>query len=186
MLEARADGFSLIEVLVASSILVAAVVSLAELGAISTRANTSAGRTSTAWLIAEAKMEQLRSLQWGFDADGGRLTDTSTDTATMPESATGGVGLSPSPSGALASNTTGYVDYLNAYGDVLGGSSSTPPTGTVYIRRWSIEPLPDSPDDTVVLQVLVRRSRKDGGIASAPSRQFDEARLIGVRTRKAR
>ena len=49
--------------------------------------------------------------------------------------------LTPSPAGALDRNTSGYVDYLDAYGRSLGGGES-PPAGTVYVRRWSIERLP--------------------------------------------
>ena len=65
------------------------------------------------------------------------------------------------------------------------GGGSTLPAATVYMRRWSVEPLPTNPNNTVILQVLVTR-RNDRGAANAGSvlRLPDEARLIGVKTRK--
>jgi prepilin-type N-terminal cleavage/methylation domain-containing protein len=181
------SGFSLIEVLVATTIMIVAVVSLAQLFVVATNANKGARATTMAALLAQQKLEQLRSLEWGFDTLGLPLSDTTTDTSTVPESATGGKGLSPSPSSALSSNTVGYVDYLDAYGVSVGGTSSTPPAEAVFIRRWSIEPLPTNPNNTLVLQVLVTRSRNRGAAdtATGVTRLPDEARLISVKTRKA-
>ena len=186
-MKARAAGFTLIEVLVATTILIVALASLAQLFAVSTRTNATAKATSIALLLAEEKMEQLRSLEWGFDTLGLPLSDNSTDTAIVPESATGGTGLSPSPSGALSANTPGFVDYLGPNGVSFGGGSPTPPAGAVYTRRWSIEPLPASPNDTLVLQVLVTPWR-DRGVADTAigvTRLPREARLVSVKTRKA-
>jgi prepilin-type N-terminal cleavage/methylation domain-containing protein len=176
-------GFSLIEVLVAVTILTVALTALAQLFAVSTRANSSAKATTHATLLAQQKMEQLRSLAWGFDAFGTPLTDSTTDIAVVPESAHGGAGLSPSPSDALRRNTTGYVDYLDGSGTVLG-TGTTPPAGTVYVRRWSV--VPADPANTVVLQVMVTRHRHRG-MAEAPTGGSpfpDEVRLISVKTRK--
>ena len=75
----KAAGFSLLEVLVATTILTVALVALAELFAISTRANDSARVTTFAAVLAQQKMEQLRALMWGFDALGLPISDTSTD-----------------------------------------------------------------------------------------------------------
>src|SRR5438552_10413559 len=116
--------------------MVTALTSLAQLIAVSVNANTTAKTTSMTLLLAEEKMEQLRSLEWGFDTLGAPATDTATDTSKVPESATGGTGLGASPSGALSANTQGYVDYLDQRGVSLGATSATPPAGTLYIRRW--------------------------------------------------
>jgi prepilin-type N-terminal cleavage/methylation domain-containing protein len=182
----EARGFSLLEVLIATTILTVSLAALAELCAMSTRANSSARTTTYAAILAQQKMEQLRSLTWGFDPLGLPLTDTTTDTTTVPERDTGGKGLSPSPANALGQNTDGYVDYLDKFGHALGGGA-TPIDGTVYIRRWSIEPLPANPANTVVLQVLVtrRRNRGTADTAAGVTRLPDEARLISVKTRKA-
>jgi prepilin-type N-terminal cleavage/methylation domain-containing protein len=181
-----ARGFSLLEVLIATTILSVSLAALAELCTMSARANGSARTTTCAVILAQQKMEQLRSLTWGFDTIGLPFTDTTTDTTTVPERDAGGTGLSRSPGDALLQNTDGYVDYLDTYGRTLGGGA-TPSDGTVYIRRWSIEPLPANPENTVVIQVLVMRHRDSGAadMAAGVTRLQDEARLISVKTRKA-
>lgn len=181
------SGFSLLEVLFATTILIVGVASLANLFAVSTKSNTSARSTTTAALLATQKMEQLRGLQWGFDTLGLPLSDTTSDTTVVPENPTGGTGLSPSPSGTLGSNTVGYVDYLDANGVSLGGASTTPPTGAIFIRRWSVEPLPTNPNNTLVLQILVTRNKNRGSAdtATGVTRLPDEARLVSIKTRKA-
>ena len=180
-------GFSLLEVLFATTILIVGVASLANLFAVSTKSNTSARSTTVAALLAQQKMEQLRGLQWGFDTLGLPLSDSSSDTAVVPENPTGGTGLSLSPAGALSSNTAGYVDYLDANGVSLGGASTTPPTAAIFIRRWSIEALPTNPNNTLVLQILVTRNKNRGAAdtATGVARLPDEARLVSVKTRKA-
>jgi len=182
---ADARGFSLIEVLMATALMVAAVASLAQLFALSTTRNKSAKNTTFAAVLAQQKMEQLRSLTWGFDALGLPTTDTTTDTTKFPETA-GGTGLSPSPVNTLQQNVVGYVDYLDSKGQTLGGASVNPPAGAVYIRRWMVEPLPTNPNNTIVLQVLVTRHRNRGTADSGSVvRLPDEARVISVKTRKA-
>lgn len=179
-------GFSLLEVLAATSILTVALAALAQLFAISTRANASAKTTSYAAVLAQQKMEQLRGMTFGFDNLGLPTSDTTTDITVVPEKVTGGKGLSPSPSGSLKGNTDGYCDFIDKFGNALGGGTE-PPSGTAYIRRWSIEPLPTNPNNTLVLQVLVTRFR-DRGAADASvdvKRLPDEARIISVKTRKA-
>jgi len=177
------SGFSLAEVLVAIFILVTGVVALAQLFIISMSANKTARATTVTMIMAQQKMEQLRGMTWGFDILGLPLSDTTTDTSVIPFSA-GGAGLSPSPPGSLTQNMTGYVDYLDQYGNWVGTGSNIP-QGTVYIRRWSIEPLPANPNNTVILQVLVTRMR-DRGAANQGSvaRLPEEARLVSVKTRK--
>jgi len=188
-LVAKTDrGFSLLEILVATSVLTVALTGLAQLFTVSTRANGSARATTYAAILAQQKMEQLRGLTYGFDALNVPLTDTTTKITVVPELPTGGNGLGPSPIGTLGANTVGYVDYLAANGVSLGGVSTTPPAGTVYIRRWSVEPLPTNPNNTIVLQVLVTRTRNRGSadtIIGPVMRLPDEARIISVKTRKA-
>jgi prepilin-type N-terminal cleavage/methylation domain-containing protein len=182
----RQGGFSLLEVLVATSILAVALSALAQLFAIATKSNVSAKSTTFTALLAQQKMEQLRGLTWGFDALGLPLTDTTTNTAVSPEALTGGKGLTPSPGNTLAENTSGYCDFLDKYGNSLGGGT-TPPAAAIYIRRWSVEPLPTNPNNTIVLQVLVTRLKNRGNADTAPGvkRLPDEARIISVKTRKA-
>lgn len=184
-------GFSLAEVMVAACILTVGLVSLAQLFAISTRGNAAARSNTFTVILAQQKMEQLRGLTWGFDTIGLPISDTTTDlSAVSPETGCPtpgsgrGTGLSPSPAGTIGANTDGWVDYLNQFGCVLSGGGS-PPQGTVYIRRWSVEPLPTNPNNTLVLQVLVfvnkdRGDADQGNVARLP----EEARLVSVKTRK--
>ena len=177
------SGFSIVEVLVASAILMVGVIALAQLFIISTSANRVARATTSTVVIAQQKMEQLRGMTWGFDLLGLPISDTTTDVSVVPFTS-GGSGLSPSPPGSLIQNMPGFVDYLDQYGNWVG-SGPNPPQGTVYIRRWSIEPLPTNPNNTLILQVLVTR-RNDRGAANAGNiaRLPEEARLVSVKTRK--
>jgi type II secretory pathway pseudopilin PulG len=178
-------GFSIVEVLVATLIMATGVLAMAQMFGIATQSNN-AGRANTyATLLAEQKLEQLRALAWGFDTQNLPVSDLSTDTTTSPESPTGGTGLSPSPENALRENTVGYVDHLNANGDIVG-NDAIPPDDAIYTRRWSIEPLPTNPNNTLIIQVLVTRHRNRGQAdAGAVHRLADEARVITVKTRKS-
>jgi type II secretory pathway pseudopilin PulG len=185
---AGTGGFSLVEVLFATTILTVGVVSLAQLFAISTKANGSAKAATFASVLAQQKMEQLRGLTWGFDTLGLPLTDTSSDSTAAAQTATGGRGLAPSPTGVLGANIDGYCDFVDRNGASLGPAvGGAPPAGTVYIRRWSIEPLPTNPNNTLILQVLVTRNRNRGSAdtVTGVNRLPDEARIISVKTRKA-
>ena len=178
-------GFSLLETVVATGILAGALAALGQMFAVSVANNHSARSGSYATVLGEQKMEQLRGLTWGFDTLGLPNTDSTTDTAAAVEIPTG-TGLSPSPGGTLTSNIAGYVDYVDRFGNMLGGGETIPPRAG-YIRRWSVEPLPQSPNNTLVLQVLVtqRANRGSADANRTTQRLPDEARLVSVKTRKA-
>jgi len=180
------SGFSLAETIIATGIMAASIAGLGQLFAVSVLSNRTARNTTFASVLATQKMEQLRGLTYGFDTLGLPLTDTSSNLAVNPLTPTGGTGLSPSPTGALRANTDGYVDYLDVYGKTVGTGGTTIPNGTTYIRRWTVEPLPTNPNNTVVLQVLVTRSTNRGTAnTGSVERLPDEARIITVKTRKA-
>ena len=181
----KESGFSLVEVMVATGLLATAIVTLAQLFALSTQTNVASRSTTYASVLAEQKIEELRALAWGFDTQGLALSDTTTNTTVSPQTPTGGKGLSPSSSASLQENTPGFVDYVDAYGNKLG-TGENPPDNAIYIRRWSITPLPTNPNNTLVIQVLVTRHRTRGAAdQGAVGRLPDEARVITVRTRKA-
>lgn len=173
LIVANSRGFSLVETLIAATIITGALGAVAELFTLSTRANSSARATTMAVILAQQRMEQLRGLTWGLDAVGEPTADTSTNLAVVPEAPSGGRGLSPSPSGSLADNIDGYCDFLDGRGRPLAGRRAAPP-GTVYVRRWSVEPLPTNPGNTIVLQVLVTSTWSWG-----------TTRLVSIKTRKA-
>jgi prepilin-type N-terminal cleavage/methylation domain-containing protein len=176
-------GFTLIEVVIASALLVTMASGVAFLAAVSVRSAEAARRQTSSVLLASQKLEQLRALTWTVDpADPGlSLTDTTTDLSRQPATG-GGAGLRPSPAGSLQANTAGYVDYLSGRGLWLG-TGLTPPAGTVYVRRWRVLPLPARPDDSVILQVLVTSVRRAQQMGSqAPLR--DDALVTTVKSRK--
>jgi len=181
-------GFSLVEVLVAMGLLTVVSLGVAQLFALSTRANVIAKGATSTTAMAEQKLEQLRGLMWGFDSAGQGLpvSDTTTNLTVMPPTHDGS-GLNPSPSDALEQNTAGFVDFLDGGGSWVG-TGMIPPSSAVYIRRWSIQPLPTNPNNTLVIQVLVTPvTSEQARVASqfTRTRMAGDALLVTVRTRKA-
>jgi len=185
-------GFSLMEVLIAMGVMAIGLVALAQLFAVSTTANHASKTTTFTTMLAQQKMEQLRGLTWGFDTVGLPISDINTNSSVVPQAAGcpaastagQGTGLSPSPGGTLGGNVAGWVDYLDINGCLLGGGGAIP-NRAIYIRRWSVEPLPTNPNNTLVLQVLVTR-RVNRGTADQDNvmRMNEEARVMSIKTRK--
>ncbi len=158
-------GFTLLEVLVATTLLFVAVAALAGLSVMATHANVSAKTTTSATLLASQKIEQLRALTWGYDALGQPQSDA---------------GLALSPANALEQNTVGYCEFLDAHGTPIG-SGSSPPADAIFVRRWSVRPLPSNLANALVFQVVVRRVKS--GSAGSVVVFGDEAALATVRKR---
>lgn len=158
----RARGFSLIEVLVATAMLTAGLVSLVPLFTLAAGSTTDAAYTTGAAVLAQQKLEELR---------------------TIP--VTEAAAFAASPASALQENIVGYVDYVDANGRVLDSSSTTPPRGTSFTRRWSIAPLAVDPAFTVVVQVAVAPQR-DVAAHAVAARSPGVVRLVTVRTRRLR
>lgn len=181
-------GFSLVEVLVSMGLLTVVSLGVAQLFGLSTRANYLAkGQTSTT-VLAEQKIEELRSLMWGFDVEGLGLpvSDTTTNLTVYPHTSTG-TGLNPTPAGSLEENTPGCVDYLDANGAWVG-TGETPPGNAVYVRRWAIQPLPTNPNNTLILQVLVTPVATEARLTAqvgGRTRQPGDSLIVTVKTRKA-
>jgi prepilin-type N-terminal cleavage/methylation domain-containing protein len=180
-------GFTLIEVLIASALLVAMAIGVAQLLGLGVAAGRAARfHTSTA-ILAAGKLEQLRSLHWSFEPGaGGSIlprSDVSANLSVDPP-IDGGPGLAPSPPGTLSANVPPYVDYLDAQGRWVGNGASLPPEA-VFIRRWATVPLPQDPSRTLILSVLVTTVRQElsrGGPWTA--RSGDETLLVVLNTRK--
>src|SRR5262245_28358278 len=155
--DVNARGFTLVETLVAMSITALALTSLAQLFVIAARANDDARRATFASILATEKIEQLRSL---------------------------GPELVPAGSSSLSANIPGACDFLDGYGRLLGTGASPLP-GTVYIRRWSVEPIPSDPDTFVVQVAAFPHSWKGG--ANPPgidARTFGGAQIVTIKTRR--
>jgi Tfp pilus assembly protein PilV len=185
------SGFSLIEAVVATTVLSVAVVSLAELLSTATRLDAASRQATRAVILAEQKLEQLQALASYVDDGGVVVSDVSSNLAAFAATpacaaATSGaaVGLTTSPAGTLTTNMDGYVDYVDVHGCGLGGGV-VPPAGSAFIRRWSIRPSAGGPG-TLVFEVLVteRELRTTGYASGSGGRRRDEARLVGVKTRR--
>jgi type II secretory pathway pseudopilin PulG len=180
-------GFSLAEVVVSMGLLTAVSLGVAQLFAASTNANRVArGQTSTTALAAQ-KMEQLRSLTWGFDLQGQGLpvSDTTTNLAVYPHTSNGS-GLNPSPANTIEENVPGFVDFLDARGTWVG-TGLTPPATAMFVRRWAITPLPTNPNNTLVIRVLVSVLAAEARRATETNRtrQPGDTLPTNVKTRKA-
>ena len=181
-------GFTLIEVVIAIGLLTMVSLGVAQLFAASTRANLSARSGTSTTTMAEQKMEQIRSLTWGFDLAGQGLpvSDTTTNLASYPMTSNG-TGLNPSPTNSLEQNVTGFFDYVDAAG-VWVGTGATAPGNAAYLRRWAITPLPTNPNNTLVIQVLVTPLANEQARTASPftrTRMNGDSLLVSVKTRKA-
>ncbi|PWT80245.1 MAG: hypothetical protein C5B57_12545 [Blastocatellia bacterium] len=175
-------GFSLVEALFATTILAVGIGALSQLFLAAVRANQIATSTTLTTVLASQKLEQLRALAWTVDVSGASRSDTSTDTAAFPEQPAGGTGLHPSGADTLAQNTAGYCDFLDATGRIVGAGASAPAT-LAFVRRWSIEPIPNASDllaiQVSVMPVTVSRATSGSG------HRLGEARLGQIKGRKA-
>jgi hypothetical protein len=159
-----AAGITLIEVMVAAAILIVALVSLAPLFVTAIRDNLIARTATDTVVLAAQKLEELRGLPWGVDAQGFVVSDPA---------------LNASPAGSLESNSAGFVDYVDQFGRRLEAGAGAP-ADALYVRRWAITPVPQDPSNTIVIQVLVTWV----GHASGGGRAADRARITTVRTRR--
>lgn len=175
----RAHGFTLVEVLVAMGVLSAAVGSGAYLVVFGARAMDVARMQGTSAVAASARLDELRTLRFEFDASGQRVTDVSTNLAVDPP-VTGGSGLTPGGAGTLEADVSGFVDFLDAAGNWVGNGPA-PPQRAAFVRRWAIDS--KESQDLLVLQVLVRPIMS--GTAGSTRRPGD-ARLVTTRVRVQR
>jgi prepilin-type N-terminal cleavage/methylation domain-containing protein len=174
-------GFTLLEVVIALSILCVAVLTIAQLLGLSAEGMAVSRAQTMTTTLASARLEQLRTLSFAFDDAGGRITDLATDLS-VQNPGPGGSGLSSAGADSLQTSTPGFVDYLDAHGQWVGNGASLP-AGAVFTRRWSIDSLGGSPD-AIVLQVLVRAVPH--GITAAVRKGRADARLVTIRTRTHR
>jgi len=180
-----ARGFTLLEVLIAVSLLATGASAVAYLTIAAGRTVRVAQQADVVQSLAREKLEQLRMLAWTSD---GALpvSDWSSDVSATPIRPTAGKGLGASPGDTLVTNVDGYADFADAGGRSLGGGADVPPAAA-WIRRWSVQPMP-SPPDTLFLQVIVIPSSTAAGpvAAAAAARAITGAWLVDIRTRKAR
>jgi prepilin-type N-terminal cleavage/methylation domain-containing protein len=159
-------GMSLIEMMVALAILLVVSIGILSMAMISMSTTENQGHLAARTAeYAQDKMEQLLGLAF-TDCNGSTTcTDTTTiDTTTNTYSlGSGGTGLAAG--GSLTAATSGYVDYLDASGNPLGGGTNVP-SNWYYQRVWSITDV-----SATLKQVTVRVSARSGvgGPSVAPN-----------------
>lgn len=125
-----AGGFSLLETVIALSLLLIVSLGLLPLGVIATTTTENQGhlmaRTTE---YAQDKMEQLLALSYG---------DVTSDTRSFPSTNTGGTGLAIGGSATPSAPVALYVDYLDINGTLLPSSGTTAPANWYYKRVWSV------------------------------------------------
>jgi prepilin-type N-terminal cleavage/methylation domain-containing protein len=179
-------GFTLIEVLIALGLVAMTAAGVSVLFVISLRDSLAAREQTLTMVLAMARVEELRGLNWGVDvATGLPVSDFTTDLSRCPP-ASGGPGLLASPPGSLQANTPGFVDYLDGHGNWVGTGPS-PPLSAAYIRRWHIAPLPSDPDTLLIRVLVAMRGREGSGATTGGprARKPGEALMTTLRTRKA-
>jgi hypothetical protein len=123
-------GLTLIETVIATAMLLVALVGLLSMAGLATAYTENHGHLEARTTeYAQDKMEQLLAIAF---------TDLVADTAVFPAAVTGnGTGLGVGGSSDTSAPATGYVDWLAYNGDLQGGGT-TPPTGWFYMRVWQI------------------------------------------------
>lgn len=124
-----ARGVTLLETLLAASLLVALVGGVATLLLLAHRFSRRTEQATTAVLAAAAGLERLRAVPWTFD---------------MAGQAPATPALSLSPPGSLERDLDGYYDWLDAGGRPLETPSADTPA---FIRRWAVVPAGDGTSD---------------------------------------
>jgi len=151
------DGFSLLETVMALSLLLVVSLGLLPLGILATTTTENQGhlmaRTTE---YAQDKMEQLMALSYG---------DSTSDTRVFPATDTGGTGLTVGGSSNPETPVALYVDYLDINGTLIPSSGTTAPTGWFYKRVWQIS----SPSANLKqLTVTARVKTAVGGFGLVP------------------
>ena len=128
------DGTTLIEVTVASAILLVVMTGLMGMAALSTSITENQGHLGARTTeYAVDKMEQLQELTYG---------DAQSNTTVFPSVNNGGTGLAVGGSFDPTAPVVGYTDYLDANGNILCSIATpcvaAPPATWYYKRVWQI------------------------------------------------
>jgi len=123
-------GVSLLEVVIALSILLVLALGILPLGVVAISTTENQGHlASRVTEYSQDKMEQLLSLAYN---------DASTDTRVFPSATSGGTGLAIGGSANPAAPAARYVDYLDEIGNLVPSTGTTAPAGWFYKRVWQI------------------------------------------------
>jgi Tfp pilus assembly protein PilV len=125
-------GTTLIETMIALAVLLIAMSGLMGLSGLASKTTENNGHLAARTTEnGQDKMEQLLALRYGDS------TSDTTDPAAFPANPNGGTGLAVGGSSNPAAPVAGYVDWLAANGNMLGGGTN-PPADWFYERVWQV------------------------------------------------
>lgn len=147
-------GFTLLETLVATGILVTTLAGVAQFFVLGSQLTRQAGASSAALLAAQARLELLRGQAFTYDPSGIAVTDPA---------------LEPSPESSLDEDIDPYVDWLDADGQATDSEAEA-----VLSRRWRVTALGNTTPDAIAIEVCVFRfgaRSADGCLSTIRTRQ---------------
>ena len=125
------EGSSLIEVIVAMALMATLAAGLLSMTAIALTQSENQGHLAARTAeYAQDKMEQLLVLSYG---------DETSDTRVFPAIDSGGTGLAVGGSDNPSAPVAGYVDYLDARGNLMAAGGGGAPAGWFYVRVWEVK-----------------------------------------------
>lgn len=128
-------GFTLLETVIATGILVTALAGVAQLFVLGTHLTRQATVAGAALVSAQDKLETLRGLPFSYDAAGMAITDPS---------------LAISPSNTLADDVPRYVDFVNAQGEAVDRADAA-----AFTRRWRVSSIDTASPPAIAIEVCV-------------------------------
>ncbi len=157
-------GLSLLETMIALTILLIATIGLLSIGMMATSTTENRGHLAARTTeYAQDKMEQLISLAWG---------DVTTDSTQIPmcgpsstPACSNGTGLTIGGSSDPTAPSTGYVDYLDSSGNLLTIVGGVAPSNWYYVRVWQISsPATNIKQITVTAKVKMQVGAPQGAL----------------------
>jgi prepilin-type N-terminal cleavage/methylation domain-containing protein len=125
----RAEGFTLIETMIALCILLIVAAGVMPLALVAVRATENQGHLAARTTeYAQDKLEQLMALSYD---------DATSDTREFPAPAAGGTGLAIGGSADVEDPEDLYVDYLDIEGQLIPGANDAG-TDWFYKRVWEV------------------------------------------------
>ena len=151
------NGFTLLETLCALGLLAIVAAGVLPLGLLATKLTENQGHlVARTTEYAQDKLEQLLALAYG---------DSTSDTRVFPATSTNGTGLTVGGSVNTGAPVTGYVDYLDANGNVLASGNGAP-ANWFYMRAWQVS-TPRANLKQVTVTAIVRTAAA-GGLGDIP------------------
>jgi len=135
--DASQRGITLIEAVVAASLLLTLAGGVAYLFLLAHRFALAAEQMTVAVAAATSRLEAMAAIPWFYDVDGAAPEITA---------------LALSPPDVLGRDTAGFYDRLDAAGSPLEGIDDGPPA---FVRRWALLPLNGDADTSRAMEVCV-------------------------------